>query len=194
MSVAMKKSFWNVLVRLVEDVDLSSVQAEVAELRQKHPDATNEELVDRLTSSAARNAATTGAIAGAAGGVLALAALAPDVWNLVRQQSRLVLAISVVWGHPPDPAERAKEVLATMAAATGTAVARRGARHLAEKAVAEAATRAVFGRLLARRAAALAPIAGAAVAGGANWMAVRAVGRAANAHFRRQSEERASGA
>lgn len=188
----MKKSFWHLLVRLVEDVDIETVRDEVAALRQKHPASSNDELVEMLTESAARKAAASGAVAGAAGGLIALAALAPDVWNLVRQQSRLVLAISMVWGHPPDPAERAKEVLATMAAATGTAVARRGVRKLAEKAVAEAATRAVFRRLLTRRAASLAPVAGAAVAGAANWMAVRAVGRAANARFRRQSELRTS--
>ena len=186
----MKKSFWNVLVKLVEDIDVESVRRDVELLRKNNPQATNDQLAEMMTSAAARKAAASGAVAGAAGGLLALAALAPDVWNLVRQQSRLVLSISLLWGHPPDPSERAREVLATIAAATGTAVARRGARQLAEKAVAEAATRAIFGRLLARRAAVIAPVAGAAVAGGANWMSVRAVGRAANAHFRRQSETR----
>lgn len=184
---------WAALSRLVEDIDIESVEKEVAELRIKHPDADETRLSELLTRRSATKAAGTGAVAGAAGGLLALVALAPDVWNLVRQQSRLVLGISIIWGDRPSPEDRAKEVLATLASATGTALARRTVARVSEKAVAEAIARGVLGKLLSRRAAALAPLVGSAVAGSANWMAVTAVGRAANAHYRnrreRQSEE-----
>lgn len=185
------RDFSGALAKLVEDIDLGDVQREVEELRDRYPDASKDDLAAKLTRRAAMKAAGTGAVAGAAGGAFALLALAPDIWNLLRQQSRLVLAIGLVWGVTPAPAERAREVLATLAASTGTALARRGAARLAEKAVAEAAARAMFGRLVVRRAAALAPIAGSAVAGAANWAAVSAVGKAAAAHYRSRVAEAA---
>lgn len=183
---AIKGSLSSAFTRLVQDIDLASVEAEVSQLRASHPGADEDELSEILTRRSAIKAASTGAIAGAAGGVFALAALAPDVWNLLRQQSRLVLGISLIWGVSPTPEERVREVFATLATATGTALARRGAARLAERAVTEALLKRMFGKLVARRAATLAPVAGSAIGGAANWLAVQSVGRAARSHYRKK--------
>jgi hypothetical protein len=181
--------FYELLQKLVSEIDRDDVAREVAKLKSEKPAATREELAALLTRRAALKASTTGAAAGAAGGLIAIVAMAPDVMNLVRQQSRLVLAISMIYDREPSAGERAKEVLGTLALSTGAYAARRGLREMVrrglEKEVAEKVAKKLLGRFIARRLPSLAPIAGTIVGGGVNYLSVRAVGKAAVALYSR---------
>lgn len=183
----MKQFFYDMLQKLVAEIDRDAVESEVRQLESGHPGLTRKEVAALLTRRAALKASTTGAAAGAAGGIIALIATAPDVLNLVRQQSRLILGIAILYGREPKPEERAREVLATLAISSGAYALRRGMteviRRGLEREIAERVGRRLVGRLVARRIPALAPIAGTFIGGSLNYLAVRAAGRAAVAYY-----------
>lgn len=168
---------------LLREIDQAQIAREVEKERAEHPTLSNEQLAQRMIRSAALKAASTGAVAGGVGGPLALLAMAPDIFNLVRQQSRLILAIAFLHGRTPNTPDRIREVTATLAISTGAAASRRGIVMLLEKGlsggIAYKIAKKIAGRLLARKLPTLAPIAGGAIGGAVNYLAVRSVGRLA---------------
>jgi uncharacterized protein (DUF697 family) len=179
--------FYPMLEAMVMEIDASEIDRDVRAMQKKYPDATREELAGRATRRAALRAATTGAAAGAAGGALALLALGPDIFNLVRQQSRLVVTIARIYGHHSEPEERFKEVLATLGVATGAMLVRRGVARGIEETIRRGAVRQlarkIAGRYLARRIATIAPLLGTVAGGSVNYLSVRAVGRVAVEYY-----------
>jgi hypothetical protein len=175
--------FYELLEKLFKEIDQDSIQAEVAALREAKPELSREQLAEHLTKKAAVRVASVGAAAGIPGGPLAVLAMAPDIFNLVLQQSRLVLSIAFLYDRKPHLKQRFKEVLATLAIATGASGARLGARLLVmkglERAAAAKIARKIFGRFLIRRIPAIAPLLGTVAGGTINYFSVRAVGRAA---------------
>ncbi|MGA7616448.1 MAG: EcsC family protein, partial [Thermoanaerobaculia bacterium] len=135
----------------------------------------------------ARRTAGWGAAAGAAGGAWALLAMAPDIFNLVREQSRLVLSIAAIYGQSPRVEERLQEIAAVFAIASGataagrlgSAVVRRSAEHEAVKAIASK----LGSRMFAERLGTLVPVAGGALGASINYFAVRSIGRAAVRYY-----------
>ena len=176
--------FYDLLEKLFTEIDQDSIQAEVAALRAAKPKLSREELADHLTKKAARRVATVGAAAGATGGPLAILAMAPDIFNLVLQQSRLVLSIAFLYDQKPHLKQRFKEVLATLAVATGVSAGRMITLKGIERAAAAKIARKIFGRFLARRLPTIAPIIGSVAGGTVNWMAMRAVGKVAVEYYR----------
>ncbi|HEX8618703.1 MAG TPA: hypothetical protein VF911_14055 [Thermoanaerobaculia bacterium] len=183
--------FYDLLETLFKEIDQEQVRAEVLAFRGEKPDATREQLADEMTKKAARRVATVGAAAGAAGGPLAILAMAPDIFNLVMQQSRLVLSIAFLFDQKADVNRRFKEVLATLAVATGASGGGLATRVLVAKGLERAAAaklaRKIFGRFLARRVANLAPVLGTIAGGTFNYLAMRAVGKAALAFYSSES-------
>ena len=175
--------FYDLLEKLFKEIDQAQVHAEVVALREAKPDATREQLAEELTRKAALRVASVGAAAGVAGGPLAVLAMAPDIFNLVVQQSRLVLSIAFVYDRKPDLKQRFREVLATLAVSTGASAGGLAARVLAAKGLERAAAaklaRKILGRFLARRIPNLAPLIGSVAGGSLNYLAMRAVGKAA---------------
>jgi hypothetical protein len=187
MAVKDEGRFYDLLERLFKEIDQEQVQAEVNALRQAKPNATREQLAEQLTKKAAKQVATVGAAAGAAIGPLAVLAMAPDIFNLVRQQSRLVLAIAFLYDRKPNIKQRFKEVLATLAVSTGSSAGGLAARVLVkeglERAAATKLARKILGRFLARRIPNIAPVIGTIAGGSLNYLAMRAVGKAAVAYY-----------
>ncbi|HYK04862.1 MAG TPA: hypothetical protein VE974_24120 [Thermoanaerobaculia bacterium] len=187
MAVKDEGRFYDLLERLFKEIDQEQVQAEVQALREAKPNATREQLAEQLTKKAARQVATVGAAAGAAIGPLAVLAMAPDIFNLVRQQSRLVLAIAFLYDRKPNIKQRFKEVLATLAVSTGSSAGGLAARVLVkeglERAAATKLARKILGRFLARRIPNIAPVIGTIAGGSLNYLAMRAVGKAAVAYY-----------
>jgi len=187
MAVRDEGRFYDLLERLFKEIDQEQVQAEVNALREAKPNATREQLAEQLTKKAARQVATVGAAAGAAIGPLAVLAMAPDIFNLVRQQSRLVLAIAFLYDRKPNIKQRFKEVLATLAVSTGSSAGGLAARVLVkeglERAAATKLARKILGRFLARRIPNIAPVIGTLAGGSLNYLAMRAVGKAAVAYY-----------
>src|SRR5687767_4598298 len=115
--------FYRLLQKDVRDIDQKAIEADVKAMRITHPGITDRELAMHMTRRAASKTAAIGAAASTVmSGPMALVALAPDIYNLVRQQSRLVLSIAEIYGHTPSVRERVKEVLITLGTASGASV------------------------------------------------------------------------
>ncbi len=179
--------FYTILERLFKEIDQESIHAEVDALRAAKPELSREQLAEHLTKKAAVRVASVGAAAGIAGGPLAILAMAPDIFNLVLQQSRLVLSIAFLYDRKPHLRRRFKEVVATLAVGTGASAGRVGVRVLIakglERAVAAKLARKIFGRQLLRRIPKIVPIAGTIAGASINYLSVRAVGKAAVAYY-----------
>jgi hypothetical protein len=185
--------FYDLLEKLFKEIDQQSIEAEVIALRAAKPDMTRQQLAEHLTKKAAVRVATVGAAAGIPGGPLGVLAMAPDIFNLVLQQSRLVLSIAFLYDEKPHVQQRFREVLATLAVATGASAGRQGARLLITKGLERAAAgkvaRRIFGRFLVRRLPAVAPFLGTIAGGTINYVSMRSVGKAAvNFYSEKQSE------
>lgn len=176
------------LDRLIREIDQDEIVSNVAKLREKHPGETREELSRRLLIKGATKTATVGTAAGAFGGPVALLAMGPDIFTLVREQSRLVLSIAVLYGQKPKVDERLREVLAVLAVATGTTLARAGVRKLVtrglETEIAETIVKKIAGRAIAERLPRIIPLIGGLIGGAVNIGAMVAVERAALEYYR----------
>ena len=179
--------FYAILERLFKEIDQDSIQSEVEALRATKPEMTREQLAEHLTKRAAVRVASVGAAAGIPGGPLAVLAMAPDIFNLVLQQSRLVLSIAFLYDRKPHVKRRFKEVLATLAVGTGASAGRVGVRVVIAKGlehgVAAKLARKIFGRYLARRLPKVVPIVGTIAGASINYASMRAVGKAAVAYY-----------
>lgn len=184
---------YDLLERLFKEIDQESIHAEVAALREAKPELSREQLADHLTKRAAVRVASVGAAAGIPSGPLAVLAMAPDIFNLVLQQSRLVLSIAFLYDRKPHLRRRFKEVLATLAVGTGASAGRVGVRMLIakgiEQAVAARLARKIFGRYLVRRLPKVVPIVGTIAGASINYVSMRAVGKAAVAYYSGREEE-----
>jgi uncharacterized membrane protein YcjF (UPF0283 family) len=185
--------FYDLLERLFKEIDQEAIQTEVHALRAAKPELSREQLADHLTKRAAVRVATVGAAAGIPGGPLAVLAMAPDIFNLVLQQSRLVLSIAFLYDRKPHLKRRFKEVLATLAVGTGASAGRVGARVLLAKGleheIAAKLARKIFGRYLTRRLPKIVPIVGTIAGASINYVSMRAVGKAAVAYYSGAEEE-----
>ena len=188
--------FYDLMEKLFKEIDQEAIRAEVEALREAKPELSREQIADQMTKKAAVRVASVGAAAGVAGGPLGVLAMAPDIFNLVLQQSRLILSIAFLYDQQPNLKERFREVLATLAVATGASAGRQGMRLLLTKGLERAAAgklaRKIFGRFLVRRIPAVAPILGTVAGGTINYLSMRAVGRAAVSFYGEKDLQAAS--
>jgi uncharacterized membrane protein YcjF (UPF0283 family) len=179
--------FYDLLEKLFKEIDQDAIHAEVTKLRESKPNASREQLAEQLIKKASVKVAAVGAAAGVAGGPLAVLAMAPDIFNLVHQQSRLILSIAFLYDQKPNMKQRFKEVLATLGVATGATAGRLGVSMLVTKGLEHAAAakiaRKIFGRFLVRRIPSIAPILGTVAGGTVNYLSMRGVGKAAVAYY-----------
>lgn len=179
--------FYELMQKLFKEIDQESIRAEVVALRKAKPEMSREQLAEHLTKKASVRVASVGAAAGIPGGALGVLAMAPDIFNLVLQQSRLILSIAFLYDRQPNLQQRFKEVLATLAVSTGASAGSHGARMLIVKGLERAAAgklaKKIFGRALVRKLPAAAPILGTVAGGAINYFSMRGVGRAAVALY-----------
>lgn len=183
--------FYEIVQKLFREIDQEAIQAEVQALRKTRPRASRRELAMFMTRKAAQKTATIGAAAGATPGVFSLVALAPDIFQLVRQQSRLVLSIAFLYEQKPDLRKRFREVLATLAIASGASATKKGTQYLVSRSLQGAAVRQlakrIAGKYFGRKiASAAAPAIGLVIGGAVNYLSVRAVGIAAQKYYSQQ--------
>ena len=185
--------YYDLLQKLFKEIDQESIHADIEELRREKPEMSREQLAAHLTKRASMKVAGVGAAAGIPGGALGVLAMAPDIFNLVVQQSRLVLSIAFLYDRKPDIHERFREVLAVLALSAGASASSRGARVLIAKGLERAAAgklaRRIFGRALARKLPSAAPLLGTVAGGAINYFSMRAVGRAAVALYSGDAEK-----
>jgi hypothetical protein len=185
--------FYALLEHLFKEIDQESIQAEVQALKEAKPEMSREQLADHLTKKASVRVASVGAAAGIPGGPLAVLAMAPDIFNLVLQQSRLILSIAFLYDRKANLKQRFNEVLATLAVATGASAGRLGVRVLLakglEQTVAKKLAKKIFGRFLVRKLPMVAPVLGTVAGASINYLSMRAVGKAAVTFYKNGEEK-----
>jgi hypothetical protein len=157
---------------VLTEPDADRIAKDVAKLRERHPRADDDEIVEKLIARTAIRCGLVGAAAAAPGGLLALLPMAADLSYQALALQRLVRSIAFVYGKPTTPAERGIATAAGLAAGGGAGLLRRGA--------ARTAARLISRRLAWRAVPVVAGLAGAATAAAA----AVAVGRQAAAYFR----------
>ena len=175
------ETFLALVKRASTDLDVEKVREDVLAFALRHPEMSTREKARHMVESTARRAALVGAAASVPPGWAAVPAAAPELTALVVLQSRLIVGLHLLYGAELDPEERAREVVAGLAAGAGLSVGRRLTARVAEELGARLASR-LLGRSLAR----VVPLAGIAVSAALNYAAVRAVGRTVAARVERR--------
>jgi hypothetical protein len=188
-----------------------AIRSKVEALRLANPSFTQEELARKLIRDTRIRVAATGAASGAAaiapglGTLLALGAATSQAFYALEQETELVMAIAIIYGHElSDSDERVLEALVVVGIAGGSVKLRENVLVVGGERITVAAFRAVpkewlgragghvLGRILARVAGSralstvgrVAPLAiGMVVGAGFDWITVSALGRAAIRYY-----------
>ena len=188
-----------------------AIRSRVEALRLSNPRFTNDELAQKLIRDTRFRIAATGAASGAAaiapglGTLLALGAATSQALYALEQETELVMAIAIIYGHElSDSDERVLEALVVVGIAGGSVKLRENLLVAGGERITVAAFRAVprewlgragghvLARIMARVAGSralstigrVAPLAiGMAVGAGFDWIAVSALGKAAMRYY-----------
>jgi hypothetical protein len=188
-----------------------AIRARVDALRLANPSFTHEQLAHKLIRDTRIRVAATGAASGAAaiapglGTLLALGAATSQALYALEQETELVMAIAIIYGHElSDSDERVLEALVVVGIAGGSVKLRENLLVVGGERITVAAFRAlpkewlgragghVLARIVARVAGSralstigrVAPLAiGMAVGAGFDWITVSALGKAAVRYY-----------
>lgn len=166
----------------IDKVDEEAAKQRVAELRQKFPDATSDELAERLIQQRCMQAGTVGAVTSGATIIPGLGTVATLIFGVATDlrmtyqiQSELVLEMAAVYGRAIQADERRFLVaLVTGLSAGANRVVTKAGTELAEVATKRLAQRAVAKSI---------PFLGVAASGGINMLSTYMIGRRAQAYF-----------
>jgi hypothetical protein len=177
----------NTLFNVVSDVDLEAAAARVKQLKEKHPEASRQELAQILIREKSQKTATVGAVTSGAAlipGLGTAAALtlgvAADIGATFKLQAELVLEIATVYEHPLNEDEKQRLVMVITGISAGTTVlTRKAGQAIAVKAGEQLAGRAIGKSLLKAI-----PIIGVFASAGTNVLSTYVIGQRADAYFR----------
>jgi len=110
---------------VLTDVDRDRISDEVRKFRQRYPDYSRDELVDRLIEHTAIRCGVIAAVASAPPGFLAILPLAADFSYQVLALNRLVLTIARIYGRTTTREQRAAIVAISLALGGGAEFVRR---------------------------------------------------------------------
>lgn len=167
----------------IDQTDEQAAAAHIATLQQLHPDATTDELAERILhqrciQAAAVGAATSGAaiIPGLGTAATLIFGVAADLRMTYQIQSELVLELAALYGRPINLDNKRYVVgMVTGMSAGANQVVRKTGAALAEQASKRLAQRAVAKSI---------PVIGVAASAGVNLAATYLIGRRAQAYFR----------
>jgi hypothetical protein len=157
---------------IVTDRQRDEVIRQVERFRLRHPEESEDQLVERMIRQTALRCAAVGAIASTPSEFLAFVPLAADFSYQVLALNRLLLSIACVYERRASGGERGASAAASLALGGGAELLRRSAVKLVQRA------------LRRRIAAALVPVAGAAVGGALAYAAARSAGKLAQEFYR----------
>ena len=170
------------LAQAIDDTDESGAQARVAQLREKHPDATVEELAHKLTMQKCRETAVVGATTSGAmliPGIGTIAGLtlgiAADLGITFKMQAELVLEIATLYGHQLTPEEKRRTVLLVTGLSAGTTTL----AHRAGKSVSNRVTARVGSKYITKAI----PVVGMAASASTNAVMTYVIGNRAQKLF-----------
>ena len=170
---------------LFEEIDTEKLRAEVEALKESSPEFAQADHARTLIRRTAIRCAAAGAVTGLPSGLVAIGTLGADLAYLVFQQFRLVLGVATIYGQEPTHRERFTEALACLAYAGGVGIGKQGIATVLESATVEggAVAERIGERFARDRLAKVIPLVGALSGGALNYIAVRAVGRAAIKYY-----------
>jgi EcsC protein family len=170
---------------LFEEIDTAKIRQDVIALREAQPDFDPIELANTLARRTALRCAAAGAMTGLPSGFLALGTIGADLGYLIFQQFRLVLAVATIYGYEPSHRERFNEALSCIAYGSGVSIGKHGLATVLESVSIEGGVVAekIGARFARERMARIVPFVGAVSGGALNYMAVRAVGKAAIRYY-----------
>lgn len=171
------------MIGAIDQTDEQAAAGSVARLQQRHPEATPDELAERIIrdrsiQAAAVGAATSGAaiVPGLGTAATLVFGVAADLRMTYKIQSELVLELAALYGRPVNLDNKRYVVgLVTGMSAGANQVVRKTGAALAEQASKRLAQRAVAKSI---------PIVGVAASAGVNLAATYLIGRRAQAYFR----------
>ncbi|MCL4871352.1 MAG: hypothetical protein KJ063_20530 [Anaerolineae bacterium] len=178
---------FNYVMKAINDADEKAAAQRVAELRQKNPQATANELADLLIKNKCRQAGAVGGITSGTSlipGLGTVASLtfgvAADIGLTFKMQAELVIEIAAAFNHPLAPEEKRNVVLLVtgMSAGANQLLSKAG-RQIAEKASERLATKAAAKAI---------PMLGVVAGAGINMASTYVIGQRAVAYFSRGEE------
>lgn len=175
------------LFGVINDVDIEAAAQRVAELRQKHPEASPAELSQILIREKSTRTGTVGAVTSGAGlipGLGTAAAMtlgvAADIGATFKLQAELVLEIAAAYNYPLTENEKQQIVMVITGISAGTsALTRRAGQAAAIKVGERLATQSAqkaFTKAL--------PVVGVLASAGTNVLSTYIIGQRADAYFR----------
>lgn len=178
---------FNYVMKAINDADEKAAAQRVAELRQKNPQATANELADLLIKNKCRQAGAVGGITSGTSlipGLGTVASLtfgvAADIGLTFKMQAELVIEIAAAFNHPLTQEEKRNVVLLVtgMSAGANQLLSKAG-RQIAEKASERLATKAAAKAI---------PMLGVVAGAGINMASTYVIGQRAVAYFSRGEE------
>lgn len=181
-------SLFNFLTDAISEVDEKDARRRVQALRDRHPDAGDDALVDMVVGQKCRETALIGAVTSSAAlipGFGTLASLtvgvAADIGATFKLQAELVLEIAAIYGHQLGEAEKQPAILLVTGLSAGSVhLAHATGRRVAQK-VAERYTQKWVSHAL--------PVLGVAASAGTNVLSTYIIGQRARAYFGRNPEQ-----
>ena len=175
------------VMKAINDADEKGAAQRVAELRQKNPNATPEELADILTKNKCLQAGAVGGVTSGTSlipGLGTVASLtfgvAADIGLTFKMQAELVLEIAAAFNHPLNEVEKRNVVLVVTGMSAGAnQLLTRAGREIAEKASEKLAAKSVAKAI---------PVLGVVASAGANMASTYVIGQRAVAYFSRGPE------
>lgn len=119
------------LLAALGQVNEDAVQATVAELRQKYPLETDEQLAQRVMIQTTQRAAQVGLLTNLLP-PLAVFLFFADIGAIAALQAEMIYRIAAIYGFPPDDVTRRGEVLAIWGFSTGSSSALKSGLSLVE--------------------------------------------------------------
>jgi hypothetical protein len=173
----------NTLFGMVSKVDLKEAEERVRAMREEYPDASPEEIVQKLIREKCRRTGTVGAVTSGAAlipGLGTAAAMtlgvAADIGATFKLQAELVLEIAAAYDHPLTDEEKQRAVMFITGLSAGTVAV---TRRIGEKAAL------TIGEKYAEKAIVKAlPIIGVIGSAGTNVLSTYIIGQRADAYFR----------
>ncbi|MFC1974870.1 hypothetical protein ACFLXQ_00560 [Chloroflexota bacterium] len=171
----------------ISDVDIAEAAAKVDKLKEKYPQASPQELSQKLIREKCERTGVVGAVTSGAGlipGIGTAAAItlgaAADIGATFKLQAELVLEIATVYDYPLSDEEKQRVVMVITGISAGTTVlARRAGQSVAIKVSEKAAEKAIEKTVIKAL-----PIVGVLASAGTNVLSSYIIGQRADAYFR----------
>jgi hypothetical protein len=171
------------LFKAVSDVDLEAAATRVKELKAAHPEASLEELSQKLIRDKCQRTGAVGAVTSGAAlipgiGTMAAATVgvAADIGATFKLQAELVLELAALYDYPLTEEEKQRVVMAITGLSAGTtALARKAGERAAIKIGEKFAEKSIMKAL---------PVVGVIASAGTNVLSTYIIGQRADAYFR----------